>query len=562
MNANGAAASGVPDGGAGAERRDVALTGPMGAGKTTAGRLLAGFLGRRFVDLDALIEAREGRTVAQLFESGEPAFRTAEAAAVRGWLERPADAAPEVLALGGGTLQNAELAEALARRAFLFHLDAPAGVLARRLKTEDVRVRPLVHRAENLLETLAALREARAPGYARADHAVSTADRGPESVAVAVLRVLYDARNGAWREPARPLAGAGGEPVSRTSHVTVGRGALPLEPVPHAALLWDRHLPEVHASQLLPQLEERAGGRLLQLEAAGGEAAKTPEHLVTLWRTLLDAGVDRDTPLWVVGGGTLTDLGGLLAHTYKRGLPLVLFPTTLLAQLDAALGGKNGINLDRTKNAVGTTRLPDAVHLDPLFLLTLSPADLRGGLSEAVKSGLIGDPGLVDAIEAAATGLAARPLAALEHIAARAAAVKLAIVDRDLEEQGERRVLNLGHTLGHALEAATAGWATPVAHGDAVAVGMVFAARLARRTGVLADARLVERLEALLAALGLPVRPPKLDASEREVLQRAFARDKKRFRGENVWVLPVSPGRMALRVVAPEDVAAELAGFS
>ena len=184
MNANGAAASGVPDGGAGAERRDVALTGPMGAGKTTAGRLLAGFLGRRFVDLDALIEAREGRTVAQLLESGEPVFRAAEVAAVRAWLERPADAAPEVLALGGGTLQNAELAEALARR----------------LKTEDVRVRPLVHRAENLLETLAALREARAPGYARADHAVSTADRGPESVAVAVLRVLYDARNGAWRE--------------------------------------------------------------------------------------------------------------------------------------------------------------------------------------------------------------------------------------------------------------------------------------------------------------------------------------------------------------------------
>ncbi len=556
--------SAAPDGsGAAATRRDIALTGPMGAGKTTAGRLLAGFLGRRFVDLDALIEEREGRTVAQLFAAGEPVFRAAEAAAVRGWLERPADAAPEVLALGGGTLQNGELAESLARRAFLFHLDAPAGVLARRLKTEDVRVRPLVNRAENLLETLAALREARAPGYARADHAVSTADRGPESVAVAVLRTLYDARTGAWREPARLLTGADGDPVSRTSLVTVGRGAVPLEPVPGAALLWDRHLPEVHASHVLPHLEECAGGceRLVRLDAAGGEGAKTPEHLVTLWRTLLDAGVDRDTPLWVAGGGTLTDLGGLLAHTYKRGLPLVLFPTTLLAQLDAGLGGKNGINLDRTKNAIGTTRLPDAVHLDPLFLLTLGPTDLRGGLSEAVKSGLIGDPELVDEIEAAATGLAARPLADLERIAARAAAVKLAIVDRDLEEQGERRVLNLGHTLGHALEAATAGWATPVAHGDAVAVGMVFAARLARRTGALADPQLPERLEALLAALGLPVRPPKLAPAERDLLQRALARDKKRFRGENVWVLPVTPGRMALRVVAPEDVAAELAGF-
>lgn len=548
-------------------RQDLVLTGPMAAGKTTVGGLLAGYLGRPFIDLDARIEARTGQTVPELFARGEAAFRAAEADAVRAWLARDGDDPPEVLALGGGTLQNTELLEGLSRRALIVHLDAPPNVLARRLKTEDVRVRPLVAASANLLETLSELREARATGYARADVTISSAARAPEQVAVEVLRTLYDADAGPWRQPARPLGAAPGAeahehvPAPDTLGVTVGRGALPfVAPGGVAAVLCDRGLPPCHAERLRRLVAGRAA-RVVLIERDGGEAAKDAESLLDAWRELLYAHVDRDVPLWVIGGGSLSDLGGMVAHTYKRGLPFAVLPTTLLAQVDAALGGKNGINLDGIKNVAGTVRLPDAVHLDPLFLLTLGPVDLRGGLAEAVKSGLIGDPELVTLIEQGSDALAARPLPLLEAIAARSAAVKLGVVGRDLEERGERRVLNLGHTLGHALEAATARRPKPLAHGDAVAIGMVFAARLAVLTGVLQDRQLPERLVALLSALGLPVAPPELSAAEEEVLTTALARDKKRFRGENVWVLPVAPGRMAMRAIATRDVAAALRAF-
>ncbi len=533
--------------------RDLAFTGPMGAGKSTVGRLVAGFLGRRFLDLDEAIEQRTGRTVAQLFAEGEAVFRAAEGAALREWLARPAGAPAEVVSLGGGTLQDEGLAAALRGRTLLVHLDAPAPVLAHRLDLADVRVRPLLLSTDNLLETLAELRQRRAPGYAQAHLRLATQGRGAHDVAVALLRTLHDPDDGPWREEPVALAGDGS--------VTTGRGALPFEAPRGAALLWDTRLPRAHAEPLLPRLTARAGGRLLRLEREGGEACKTADGALAAWREMLAGGVDRDTPLWVVGGGTVGDLGGFVAHGFKRGVPLCLLPTTLVAQLDAALGGKNGINLDRTKNIVGTIRLPEHVHLDPLFLVTLSDVDLRGGLAEAVKSGLIGDPGLVDLVERERGRLGARPLPALEQIANRAAAVKLGIVGRDLHEAGERRLLNLGHTLGHALEAATAGDERPLAHGDAVAIGTVFAARLARRAGVLADAALPDRVEALFRALGLPVRVPDFGPFGWQTLGTALGRDKKRFRGETLWILPVACGRMAIRTVPHEDVLAELEDF-
>lgn len=534
--------------------RDLVFCGPMAAGKTTVARIVADNLGWRFDDLDVCVEAREGRTVAQLFAEGEERFRAAEVEAARAWLARPEDA-PGVLALGGGTLQHEGLAEELRRRAIVVHLDAPAVSLARRLRPEDVRVRPLLSGEGNLLQALAELRESRAAGYARSHVRIQTADKPRGEVALELLRLLYDPETGEFREPARPIAAPDDEDELRgaAAGVTIGRGALPFPPTRAAALLIDRNLPAAQTRRVLELLAARAGALLARLEREGGEGAKTAESLLAAWRELLEAGLDRDTPLWIVGGGSLSDLGGFIAATYKRGVPFALLPTTLLAQLDAALGGKNGINLDRTKNAVGAVRLPDAVHLDPLFLLSLPESEFRGGMAEAVKTAVVGDGALLEIIEARAAALAARPLPDLEEIVRRAARVKLAFVGRDIEDRGARRALNLGHTLGHALEAATARRARPLSHGEAVAVGAAFAARLAQRIGLLEARDLPERLDALFAALGLPSRPPALDAEEEAAAERALARDKKRFGGENVWVLPVAPGRVAFRVAAREE---------
>ncbi|MBP7146863.1 MAG: hypothetical protein KBD01_04900 [Acidobacteria bacterium] len=541
-----------------AARKDLALAGMMGAGKTVVGQALSRFLGRPFVDLDELIVQHEKKSIPELFAKGEAVFRHAERAAVLRWLERPPKAAPEVLALGGGTLENGEVAEAIARRAVLVHLDAPADVLFARLHRDEVAARPLLAGAPDPARRLAELREKRAAGYARADIAVPSDRYDAEGTAVAVLRVLYQPGRGPWRETARPLAPR----LAVAQGIVIGRGALELPEARCAALLLDSGIPDVHKDLLLPLLRERAGGRLGELERPGGEDAKSVESLAEAWAELLIAGADKDTPLWVMGGGTLTDLGGLVAHTYKRGLPLQLAPTTLLAQLDAALGGKNGINFAGSKNVVGTIRLPEGVNIDPLFLLTLRDDDLREGLTEAVKASLVGDPELLDHIESSGPALRERSLPALEDLVARAALTKLEVVERDLEEAGQRRVLNLGHTLGHALEAATRERERPLPHGESVAIGMVFALRLARRAGVLEDLSLLERVPAALEGLGIATRWPGLSPREREFFEIALGRDKKRSGGETVWVLPQAAGRVVWRTLPTEDVEAALRDFA
>jgi 3-dehydroquinate synthetase/shikimate kinase len=529
--------------------RDLVLCGPMGSGKTAVGTQLGRWLGWGFTDLDSLIVQREGSSVADLFARGEDAFRRAEADALEAWLSRRDGADPEVLALGGGTLEHGKLAEQLVERTTLVHLDAPGSVLASRLGEEARRERPLLADALEPIATLSVLRATRSAGYARSAFRIDTTRGDVPEIAVRVLRSVYDPVGGPWAAPARALD------APAADGVTVGRGSLPWERDPAGAVLWDRNLPRSHRDVVLARMRERAEMGLIERE--GGESAKTPESLTAAWRELLEAGVDRDGSLWAAGGGTVTDLAGLLADTYKRGIILRLLPTTLVGQLDAALGGKNGINVDGHKNQVGTIRLPEGVHLDPLFLLTLNPVDARGGLSEAVKCGLIGDPELLDLLEERAAEATAMALPLLEEVIERAARVKLEIVARDLEERDERRKLNLGHTFGHALEAVAARRGETLPHGDAVAIGMVGAARLARRVGELEDAALPDRLEALLGRVGLP--SGGVAGNDREAVSEALAKDKKRRRGENVWVLPKRAGELTLRTVPEEDVRTVLA---
>jgi 3-dehydroquinate synthase len=252
-----------------------------------------------------------------------------------------------------------------------------------------------------------------------------------------------------------------------------------------------------------------------------GEQAKDVEVLASLWRAAAQLPLTRRDLVVAVGGGVVGDLAGFVAATFARGIAVVQVPTTLLAQVDAAIGGKTGINLPEGKNLVGAFHQPHAVVCDVATLDTLSPRLLTEGLGEVVKYGLLADPMVLDRLEASPDAVVGGDQALRRELVERSVAVKAEVVGADEREAGRRAWLNLGHTVGHAVETLT-GY-TEVLHGEAVAIGTVAALRLGVRLGR-TPAHVAERGEALLARLGLPVRPPRLDRDE---VWAVLARDKK-----------------------------------
>ncbi len=270
-----------------------------------------------------------------------------------------------------------------------------------------------------------------------------------------------------------------------------------------------------------------------------GESSKTMAVVERVGRGLLDAGADRATFVAGVGGGVVCDIAGFAASVFLRGVPFGFAATTLLAQVDAAIGGKNGVDLDGVKNVLGTFAQPEFTLCDPRFLATLPARELANGFAETVKTALVGDADLFEDLERRPAAYRALEPAGMEDAIARAVAVKAAIVARDeREETGARKVLNLGHTIGHAVEALTG-----LAHGEAVAIGLSFALRLSRALGVLRAPDLPERTDALLRAFGLPVAA---DAAPADVARLA-AKDKKRTGGTIDIVLVEAPGRPLVR---------------
>lgn len=308
----------------------------------------------------------------------------------------------------------------------------------------------------------------------------------------------------------------------------------------------------LHGSELAPIAE--ACGEFTLLEVPEGEAAKRQAVVGRLWERLATAGGRRDCVVVAFGGGSVGDLAGFVAATFLRGVAFVQIPTTLVAQVDAALGGKTGIDLDAGKNLVGAFHHPRLVISDTRFLATLPAAELRSGLVEAIKMAALFDVALLERIEADLPRLCAGDPEALAPVVRNAAAIKVAVVERDPVDRGERQLLNYGHTLGHALEAA-ANYAG-LRHGEAVGWGMRFAHRLARRRG--ADDAFLLRVEDLLDRLELPL-PAAIDRSR---LLELMSRDKKSGAAGLTWALPASPGRgERVEGIALEAVADELDGF-
>jgi shikimate kinase/3-dehydroquinate synthase len=461
----------------------LVLIGFMGAGKSTAARALAG------ADSDAVVEAELGTSIEAFFDrEGEAAFREVEERVVCELLDR----APEVVALGGGAVLSERVRAALRdHTVVLLEIDA-AGAWRRAAKSQ----RPLARDREAFERRYTE----RLPVYeSLADAFV------PSGGATAAVAALRDGPQGARMVWAH--AASGSYPV------WFGEDAWPR--LGRAFVLSDETVAGLYGLRLPP----------LGLAIVPGEASKTLESAQVVWEALAAAGHTRADPLLAVGGGVVGDLGGFCAATYQRGIPVVHVPTTVVAQVDSAYGGKTGVDLPQAKNYVGAYHQPAAVHVVPSTLETLPARERAAGYAEVVKTALIAGGSLWDAVRAGARDDPDTVLAC--------ARTKLRIVAADERDAGLRQVLNLGHTVAHALETVT-GYQR-LLHGEAVALGLLAALRLSGQ-----DA-LRDEVGELLAAAGLPPSVSGVDAAE---VVRATRMDKKRVAQQVPFVLVEAPGRV------------------
>jgi shikimate kinase/3-dehydroquinate synthase len=470
----------------------VFLVGFMGAGKSAAGRALAARLGVGFVDLDEIVEAEAGESVAAIFSAeGEEGFRRRETAA----LAQVTGGGAGVVATGGGTPTWGDNLVRMRRAGLVVELTAPLEILLARAAADGgAERRPLLSRGP---AAAAALLAARQPIYRRAAHAtVATAGRDPAEIArriaglvpiaAALGAALPDSSICALERAAYPIAVGAGLLES------LGERVAGLPGVTRVAVISDGNLVAAGHATAARRSLENAGLEVVEWIVAAGEASKSVEVYGELAEDLVAAGLDRKSVVVALGGGVVGDLAGFVAATLFRGVRLVQVATSLVAMVDSAIGGKTGVNLEAGKNLLGAFWQPELVLVDPNLLATLPARERRAGIGELLKYGLLDGRDLYRLIERDPTGAEA---------IGRAAGYKSWIVTRDeREESGERALLNLGHTVGHAIERA-AGYGE-VLHGEAVGLGLLAAARVSAALG-LAAAELEAEIAASLAAAGL-----------------------------------------------------------
>jgi 3-dehydroquinate synthase len=497
--------------------QNVFLVGLMGAGKTTIGRILARKLGMKFVDSDHEIEARTGATIPWIFEiEGEACFRRREADVIRDLSAQSGI----VLATGGGAILNPDNRACLKAHGTVIYLRASINSILQR--TAHDKNRPLLQTADprKKLEELLAVRD---PLYTEiADLVIDTGRPNVQSMVQTILNQL------ATRAcEAAPDCVTHAEPSMNAQsnillNVDLGERSYPIAIGP--ALLDDEALLARHvqgskvaivsnttvAPLYLARVEaglRAAGKQVMTVTLPDGEAYKNWTSLMQIFDTLLENKADRKTTLLALGGGVIGDLTGYAAASYMRGVDFIQVPTTLLSQVDSSVGGKTGINHPLGKNMIGAFYQPRAVIADTSTLATLPPRELSAGLAEVIKYGAVIDLAFFEWIEANIDKLMARDQGALAYAIARSCEIKADVVRQDEREGGLRAILNFGHTFGHAIEAGM-GYGAWL-HGEAVGCGMVMAADLSQRMGLI-DAATVARVRALVAAAGLPVKAPDL----------------------------------------------------
>jgi len=491
-------------------KRPLIVSGFMASGKSSVGKRVSELAGRPFIDLDSRIEARFSAPVTRIFsEHGEATFRAAEREELLAVLDVASEAAP-VIAVGGGCLVPRELRLRAIDQAVVASLQVSADEVVERVGVDASRPNlagDTRRRAEELLEL-------RGTAYAEAHARLETRGASTQDVALKALAL--------WRrDPIGVAAGESSYSVDVGSGVAKAQVLAACEPSTAILLVSDQNVAPLHAAPL-EALFLGAKKRVARLDFTPGESHKNLASVQQALEAALAAGLDRKSRLVALGGGVTTDMTGFTAASYLRGVSWVGLPTTLLAMVDASVGGKTGVDLGPAKNAVGAFWQPSAVLCDVDYLKTEPVRGYRSALSEVVKTALIGDPELFELLEREAAGIVARDPALLTDIVRRCIRVKARIVSADPREAGLRAVLNLGHTVGHAVEA-QAGFER-LTHGEAISLGLVAALRIGQKLGH-TPADLADRTRNLLGTLQL------MTAIEDEPLAQAaelIGHDKKR----------------------------------
>lgn len=509
----------------------IFLYGPPGSGKSTIGQLLARNLNLPFVDLDAVIEAKAGKSIPEIMDGqGQGAFRDLEATVLRevaghAFREAPlwGSVTPLVIALGGGALLREENRALAETHGTVVLLSAELPTLLERLRN-DSENRPLL--SGDLQERLTSLLEERREHYSSFAMQLHVDGMTPEQSAAQI-----QARLGRFHPRAM---GEYDVLVQKDGLKQLGEMITSFD-VQNPFIVTDENVAKCHLSTIASSLQA-AGYESKSVAIPAGEAYKNLETVSLLWKSFLENGLDRKSTVIALGGGVIGDLAGFAASTYMRGIDWVCVPTTLLSMVDASLGGKTGFDLPEGKNLIGSFHPPQLVLADPLLLHTLPERELISGMAEVVKHGILSDPELFELCGHGLGWIKEN----LESIVKRAMAVKVRVIEEDPYEKGIRAALNLGHTVGHAVELVSQ---FELRHGEAISIGLVTEAKYAEQIGI-AEKGLSTTIASVLSGLGLPVDIPK-ELPRQEIL-RAMRVDKKKDAARVRFALPLRIGKVEL----------------
>ena len=538
-------------------RSNVFITGFSGAGKTTIGRETAGLLGWTFVDTDDEIVASQGMAIEDIFSRhGEDEFRRIE----RETLERVARADRQIVATGGGIIMDERNRAVMEANGVVVLLEARPETILQRLAEQhaqdDVAARPMLEAAD-VEERVRSLKALRQFNYTLAHWTVHTDFLTPADAAAEVVR-------GFEMVNARLQSQPGTQDSDTAAQVRTSSGDYPLW------VGWDiieelgervRSVLDPPAAYIISDNYVQTQARRAQraMEGVGipthlffippGEQSKTLETAQHIYHWLASLKAERGHLILAVGGGVVGDLAGFVAATYLRGIPYAQVPTSLLAMMDAAIGGKTAVDLPQGKNLVGAFYQPKFVLADVSTLQTLPPRELASGWAEAIKHGLIMDDDLLSTFESLPDEIQSLEPEIATDVIRRSMAIKADVVSQDEKETlGIRVLLNYGHTIGHGIEAAT-GYGRYL-HGEAVSIGMMGAANIGRRMGMMSDSE-VERQRSILATYRLPLDARGVDP---EAVSEAMLSDKKVSAGAIRWVLLDGIGNARTRNDVPSDM--------
>jgi shikimate kinase/3-dehydroquinate synthase len=544
---------------------NLIITGFSGTGKSLVAVEVALRLNWDFLDTDDEIVKQTGKPIAEIFrQDGEDKFRELE----REMIKKACQQRQAVIAIGGGAIVDPQNYELLAKTGLVVCLEAKPETIYERFFRETARdpeavVRPLLA-VDNPLERIKQLKASRQPYYAKADWTIHTDGLSIGEVAEEVIR--------AWRllrhTDSCQLSAFGDKDITcvvetktQSYPIFVGYGLLDKlgEKMKQAGLYGTAII--ISDKNVFPLYGSKVEGILKGAGFAGnsivvppGEGTKSMDYAIKIYDFLVKHRAERDDIIIALGGGMVGDLAGFVAATFLRGMPWVQVPTSLIAMVDASIGGKVGVNHPEGKNLIGAFYQPNLVLADCQALNTLPQRELTSGWAEVIKHGLILDKEFFEFLGSNVDKLAKLEPELLTRAIARSAVIKAQVVGQDEKErEGKRTILNYGHTIAHGLEAATQ--YKRFLHGEAVAIGMVGAAKLSQRLGLLPSAT-VERQQALLQKFGLPTGFSGLDLTE---ITRAMELDKK-IRGKAIrWVLLQDIGKVVIRSDVPQkEVAAVL----